>query len=179
MKRFEQPYCRSKPFELLSLFSMLKTVKNNVNLASCCALLIQRLECQPSKLNIRFRDPYGAPNAAPTASQIELQIQNKCVATVYAGLTQRQCATLPKSIRGFDSLNPLQMFEQKLALVFIVGCHPTSFHETVEWWVFRAREGISRKMHGCPAIGSGKSPYSVTLLHFNALNRCRADSTAR
>ena len=53
----------------------------------------------------------------------------------------------------------LRMFEQKLALVFIVGCHPTSFHETVEWWVFRAREGISRKMPGCPAIGSGKSPH--------------------
>ena len=42
MKRFEQPYCRSKSFELLSLFPMLKTVKNNVNLASCHALLIQR-----------------------------------------------------------------------------------------------------------------------------------------
>ena len=54
---------------------------------------------------------------------------------------------------------PYKLFEQKLALVFIVGCHPTSFHETVEWWVFRAREGISRKMPGCPAIGSGKSPH--------------------
>ena len=35
MKRFEQPYCRFKSFKLLSLFPMLKTVKNNVNLASC------------------------------------------------------------------------------------------------------------------------------------------------
>ena len=54
---------------------------------------------------------------------------------------------------------PYKLFEQKLALVSIVGCHPTSFHETVEWWVFRAREGISRKMPGCPIIGSGKSPH--------------------
>ena len=66
------------------------------------------------------------------------------------------------------------MFEQKQALVSIAGCHPTSPHETVEWWVFRAREGISRKMPGCPAIGCGKSPKSVTLFHFTTLTASHA-----
>lgn len=71
-----------------------------------------------------------------------------------------QCASLPTRRHRSKSDWRLHnwLFEQKLALVSIVGCHPTSFHETVEWWVFRAREGISRKMPGCPVIGSGKSP---------------------
>lgn len=71
--RFCSDECRSKSYYAKQHIT---SKKCGGYLASCYALLIQRLECQPSKLNIRFRDPYGAPMRHLQQLKFELQIQN-------------------------------------------------------------------------------------------------------